>query len=161
MDQDPNTPPPNQNQQSLGFSQFAQTPEFRELISVLRQGGLSPNIPNQRQFTPTVSPTIPFQNLQQNFHPRAIYNQNFNDPRAFAQPEFQNPNFYGGGSSSAQYPQNETQMPPTQEVFPETQMPPSQETVPETQRPRREPKNKQKAPTTKRGKTKPSLEIQG
>ena len=156
MDQNPNTPPPNtpnQNQQPLlGFGQFSQSPRMGEFMTMLAQGGISPTIPNQPQFVYTTSPTIPFQNIQQNFNPQ-MFNQNFNDPRTFAQPQFQQPNFFGGTPSSAQNPLEET--------VPETQMQHSEELVEETQMPRREGKKKQMATTKKRGKPKPSLEIQG
>ena len=129
MDQNPNTPPPNPNQRPLmGFAQYSHSPQPGEFMTLLTQGGVSPNIPNQPQYSPMASPPIPFQNIQQNFQPQgAIFNQNFNDPRTFAHPQYQQPFFYGGTTSSAQHPQQAQQ-----EMVPETQMPPSQETVPET-----------------------------
>jgi len=106
-----NTPPPNQNM--AGFGPYSR---------LLREGMMSPMIPNQPQFSPMQqSPAIPFNQIHQNInpqnvniHPQNVYfSQNFNDPRTFLQPEYQQPNFYGGGGSG--------QATQEEEVVPETQ----------------------------------------
>jgi hypothetical protein len=110
--QNQNTPPPNQQNTPIGpFSRL------------LRDGMMhSPMIPNQPQFSQSQSPPINFHQIQQNFNPQGNYfNQNFNDPRAFLQPEFLQPNFYGGGSSQQEAVQE------TQEVVQETQEVPQTE----------------------------------
>ena len=103
-----NTPPPNQNM--AGFGPYSR---------LLREGMMSPMIPNKPQFSPMQqSPAIPFNQIQQNIHPQnAYFSQNFNDPRTFLQPEFQQPNFYGGGGSG--------QATQEEEVVPETQPEPT------------------------------------
>ena len=86
MDQYPNTPPQNQNQNQnqnqtpmVGF-----IPYSGEFMSMLTQGNMSPNIPNQRQFPQTSSPIMQFPNIHQSFDPRTgTFVPNFNQPFQF------------------------------------------------------------------------------
>ena len=118
MDQNPNTPPPNQNQNQppmLGF-----IPYCGEFTSLLNQGNMSPTIPNQPQFVQTASPPIPFQHIHQSFDPRAgtfiatfpQFQQNQQNPQTQTQQTQHTQSYeHGGGSYSGSIPMFSTQRP--------------------------------------------------